>query len=138
MNNDYDKTLYELGKWILAVAVAAAIFIWIFGDSWLIHVPDCAFEHVTGVYCPGCGGTRAVIALFQGHFIKSFLSHPAVPYAFVVYTVFMIRMFLLKHFHIGRDGGGRILLFIYAGIAIIIIQWIVKLILLMGYGIKTV
>ena len=137
MKNVYNKTLYEMGKWILAAAVVAAIFIWIFGDSWMVKVPDCAFETVTGLYCPGCGGSRSLIALFQGRFIKSFLLHPAVPYAFVVFMFFMGKMFLLKHFGIGKEHGGRILIFIYIGIAIVFIQWIVKLILLIGYDIPT-
>ncbi|MCR4806732.1 MAG: DUF2752 domain-containing protein [Lachnospiraceae bacterium] len=137
MRNIYNKTLYEMGKWILAAALVAAIFIWIYGDSWLVKVPDCFFEIVTGLYCPGCGGTRAMIAFCQGHFIKSFLYHPAVPYAIIVYGFFMVKMFLLKHFGIGKEHPGRILIFIYLGIAVILIQWIVKLVLLLHYGIKS-
>ncbi len=137
MKNIYNKTLYEIGKWMLAAAFVAAIFIWIFGEGILTAVPDCFFEAVTGLYCPGCGGSRAVIALFRGHIVKSFLYHPAVPYAFAVYVIFMVKMFLLKHFGIGKEHNGRILIFIYIGIAIILIQWIVKLVLLIGYGIPT-
>lgn len=138
MKGFYNRIFYDLGKWLLAAVLAAAIFIWIFGDSWLEKMPDCTFEKVTGLYCPGCGGTRAVIALFQGHFIKSFISHPAVPYTFIVYCIFMIKMFLLKHFGIGKEKDGRILIFIYIGIGIVCVQWIVKLILLIGYGIHVI
>lgn len=138
MKNVYNRTLYEMGKWMLAAALVAAIFIWIFGDSWLVRVPDCAFETVTGLYCPGCGGTRSVIALFRGKFIRSLRFHPAVPYFFAVYVVFMVKMFLLKHFGIGKEHGGRILVFIYIGLGIIFIQWVVKLVLLLVYGIHTI
>ena len=131
----YNKTLYELGKWILAAVIAAAVFVWILGDSLLTHVPECAFESLTGLYCPGCGGTRAVIALFNGHPVRSFLYHPAVPYAFVVYCEFMIRMFLVKHFGVKSGKDGQINIFIYIGIGIILIQWVVKLILLIHYGV---
>ena len=137
MKNVYNRTLYEMGKWMLAAAVVAAIFVWIFGDSWLVKVPDCAFEMITGLYCPGCGGTRSLIAFFQGHFIRSFLLHPAVPYALIVTAVFMTKMFLLKHFGIGQEHPGRILVFVYIGIAIVLVQWIVRLVLLVGYGIHT-
>ncbi|MBQ6855594.1 MAG: DUF2752 domain-containing protein, partial [Lachnospiraceae bacterium] len=35
----------------------------------------CMFRMLTGLYCPGCGGTRAVKALLTGHPIQSFLYH---------------------------------------------------------------
>ena len=156
-----DRTFYETGKWILASAIAAAIFIWVFGDSWLTGVPDCYFETITGLYCPGCGGTRAVIALFRGHIVESFIYHPVVPYAAVVYVVFMVRVFMRKHNIVlrrgiisgnteGRQAGhtegtekeknqdGRVLIFIYAGIAIAIIQWVIKLVLLVKYDIHVI
>ncbi len=134
----YNRTLYQLGKWILAAVIAAALIVWVFGDAVLKWMPECVFEAATGLYCPGCGGTRAVIALMRGHFIKSFIYHPAVPYAFTVYTVFMVKMFLVKHFGLKSGKDGRINIFIYIGIGIIFVQWIVKLILLICYGISVI
>ncbi len=43
----------------------------------------CLFHTMTGIYCPGCGGTRAVCALLAGRIGESFLLHPLVPYAAV-------------------------------------------------------
>ena len=51
--------------------------------------PPCPFYRLTGYYCPGCGGTRAVRALFRGHLAASFFYHPLVPYAAAVYLYFM-------------------------------------------------
>ncbi|MCR5509224.1 MAG: DUF2752 domain-containing protein [Lachnospiraceae bacterium] len=134
----YNRTLYGLGKWILAAVFAAAIVIWVYGERVLEWIPGCTFERLTGLYCPGCGGSRAVIAFFDGHFIRSFLYHPLVPYSIVVLTVFMIRMFLVKHAGLKEGKDGRINIFIYIGIGILILQWIVKLILLVCFEVSMI
>ena len=50
----------------------------------------CIFHKLTGLYCPGCGGTRAVVFLLHGDFLHSLVYHPFVPYVFVLCTWFMI------------------------------------------------
>lgn len=54
--------------------------IWILREG---RIP-CLFHELTGFYCPGCGGTRAVLALLAGHPVLSFLYHPLVPYCALV------------------------------------------------------
>ena len=44
----------------------------------------CLFHLLTGFYCPGCGGTRAIRLLLKGELIKSFCYHPFVPYLALV------------------------------------------------------
>ena len=34
-------------------------------------IPDCPFYIMTGKYCPGCGNTRSLVALFQGNVLAS-------------------------------------------------------------------
>ena len=36
-----------------------------------ITFPECTFHKFTGMYCPGCGDTRAVIALVHGDILLS-------------------------------------------------------------------
>lgn len=38
----------------------------------------CVLHDVFRLYCPGCGGTRALFALFNGHPLRSFLYNPAI------------------------------------------------------------
>ena len=40
----------------------------------------CLFHLMTGWYCPGCGGTRALGELLKLHIVKSFLYNPMVLY----------------------------------------------------------
>ncbi|WP_146598053.1 DUF2752 domain-containing protein [Novipirellula aureliae] len=41
-----------------------------------IWMPKCLFHQWTGFHCPGCGGTRAVSALFEGNFVLAVRNNP--------------------------------------------------------------
>ena len=93
----------------------------------LLAFNHCAFREATGLYCPGCGGTRAFLALLKGDIVKSFIYHPA-----VLYIAGGIFLFLLSHslniiFPKKIEAFKIKPLFFYILIAIILIQWIVKL-----------
>lgn len=129
-----EKEMYKAG-WIFAfMGIIGIVFMSIFKIDISDITGPCIFHTVTGLYCPGCGGTRAVISFLKGDLIKSFLYHPVVPYAGLVYILFMIRgtiSFLSK----GKYPYMRFsFIYIYIGIAIIIIQFIIKNFLLMVYG----
>lgn len=96
---------------------------------------DCYVRKRSGLYCPGCGGTRAFFAVLQGNFLGSFFYHPLVLYMGVLYVVFMFRgviHFLSKgkypfmKFHLG---------YIYVAIVITIVQFLVKNICLLVFHI---
>ncbi len=50
---------------LAAAGVAAVVFF--FNPSTHGFYPVCTFHQVTGLNCPGCGGTRALYALLHGH-----------------------------------------------------------------------
>ena len=121
-------TFYKLGK-ICFVLGAIGIAILYFTDFQIIAwFPRCDFFTRTGLYCPGCGGTRSVISLIRGDIIKSFLFHPFVPYCAIMYVVFMLYEFLKKHFGFFKKVF-PVEIVIYIGVGILILQWIVKVIL---------
>ena len=133
MRGQTDRIFYKCGIVLFFLGVIA-ILLWSFGRlDFLMEFPGCVFEKVTGFYCPGCGGTRACFALLHLQLVKSFCYHPAVLYFAVMYLVFMGKMFLLKHFGIGTEHEGRLIIFIYIGIGVILVQWIVKLICLLAF-----
>lgn len=47
----------------------------------------CLFRLLTGLYCPGCGGTRALKCLLQGKVLTSLYYNPLIVYMAVVGAV---------------------------------------------------
>ncbi|MCI2058939.1 MAG: DUF2752 domain-containing protein [Oscillibacter sp.] len=74
-----DREAYP-AAWLTLAALALGYFLWRF--AW--HAPAlsaCWFYTRWHVYCPGCGGTRALLALLGGHPLRSLYYHPAVLFA---------------------------------------------------------
>lgn len=55
----------------------------------------CSIRDKYGIYCPGCGGTRAVKALLQLDIIKSIYYNP-IPFSIVVFVIGLLIVFLLE------------------------------------------
>ena len=91
------------------------------------YVP-CLFHTFTGLYCPGCGGTRAVSALLHGHVLQSFYYHPLVPYAAFAVPAFLLYVIYLSCSPVVW----KTLLFF--GLGILIVNFIVKNYLLLVCG----
>jgi hypothetical protein len=60
--------------------------------------PSCPLFSLTGLYCPGCGTTRALHQLLHGHFATAFglnalmvLALPVILYAYLSYALLAIR-----------------------------------------------
>lgn len=85
-----ERNFYTIGMCLPCIAVIF-LLLWNFITSGLTagRMIPCLFHMVTGFYCPGCGGTRAVAALLRGQICISFLYHPIVPYCAAVYLWFM-------------------------------------------------
>jgi len=55
---------------ILAV-VAGLVVLFLFNPVEVRWLPGCVFHKVTGLHCPGCGGTRAVHHLLRGRLAEA-------------------------------------------------------------------
>ncbi len=86
----------------------------------------CLFQELTGLYCPGCGGTRAAKAMLKGDMISSFLYHPLVLYCVLVAVIFAVSFLIYRKtknpkFRLYFDNK-----YAYIGIGIIVINFVVK------------
>ncbi len=55
---------------------------------------ECVFKRNMNLYCPGCGGSRSLVALLELDIIKSFIYYPALPLALVLIIDIDIRAVL--------------------------------------------
>lgn len=60
--------------------------------------PGCFFHRLTGISCPGCGGTRALIALIDGHPLAA-LRHNWLwlPTALILLEEYLLSLWLRLH-----------------------------------------
>ena len=91
---------------VLAGTAALKIYLSVRGRALSSFIPPCIFHRVTGLYCPGCGGTRAVEALMGGRLVEALMFHPAVPYVFFGSLIFALSH-LLSRLLPGRIRGMR-------------------------------
>ena len=82
--------LYYCGLILLAAAVFLAFIFWVTGISPNKLLLPCLFHEITGLYCPGCGGTRALVKLLQGDIRASLYYHPLVLYGGALYVWYML------------------------------------------------
>ena len=121
-------TLYQMGK-VLALLFAVFIILWKTGmlDPLLRIDGKCLFYKVTGVFCPGCGATRAFFALLSFHPLKSLYYHPAFFYFVICYVAIMSNCFLYLHFKGSLMSEKSTKILLYTGVALLMLQWFVKL-----------
>lgn len=133
------KVFYIIFLTLISIGLLFFAVIKIFGlklDETLLQIiQPCIVRETLGIYCPGCGGIRSVIFLSEGDILNSLWYHP-----FVLYAVVMITLFIILY-TMSLINKGRIKIpivrgvYLYIGLGIIIVQWIVKLIMLLGFGI---
>ncbi len=60
-----------------------------------IHI-DCGIYKWTGYYCPVCGLSRLIIALFEGHFYQAFRWNPFIFITLVIVLIYFLFSLITK------------------------------------------
>lgn len=91
-----EKRIFILISVLLGLAICFIVF---------YHLKDIRFYDPKGtpcglkmyfhLYCPGCGGTRAIDAFLHGHFLHSFLLQPLITYLFIYFMSYYVPSLLL-------------------------------------------
>ncbi|MCM1136385.1 MAG: DUF2752 domain-containing protein [Clostridium sp.] len=123
-----DEIFYQIGKFFWLPFGMAGLWFSHRGYDKYGKLMECSIRKMSGLPCPGCGGTRAFYLLFRGELLKSFLQNPTVLFGVLAYLHFMLLCFYRKHY----SGSWQrkeihIEYYMYAAIAVILLQWLAKL-----------
>ena len=119
---------------ILIGILLSGYFIWKYflGEP---TISGCWIYSNLHVYCPGCGGTRALEALLQGKILRSFACHPAVPAAFIWVVIYLLSQVISRI----RKGRGWALRYddrwVVLFFGILVINCTIRNVLLLGFSI---
>lgn len=131
---DLETELFHIGLVVTAAGIAVgALYYFLLRDS-LPGVP-CIMSTVIGLYCPGCGGTRALDALVHGRILLAVWYHPLIPYAAVIMGGFMLTQGLHR-LGLKRIRGWRFHnWYLYGAIVIVAVNFLIKNLLRLVWGI---
>ncbi len=131
-----ETAFFVVGIILAAIAIVIAALFALFPEVFARFRFPCMFHEITGLYCPGCGGTRAVKALFGGHIIESFLYNPIVLYGAVMYIWFMGSQLLERLTREKVKGLKYRHLYLWLALVIVVVNCLVRNVLLIKYGIS--
>ncbi|MDR2045013.1 MAG: DUF2752 domain-containing protein [Clostridium sp.] len=130
-----EDRLFFIGMIFLALGGVAGFLFFRFRKAGVVF-PGCFWNRRFGIYCPGCGGTRAIIAFLRGHWLLSVWYHPVVPYTAVLFGSFMITQAFARVTKYRYGRGMRFhSWFLYGAILVVAVHFITKNSLrLLGYA----
>lgn len=126
--------------WLVAVAIGVLAAFILALDAWTPFQLEnltwsCSIYRATGLYCGGCGGTRAVFALLRGNILLSLQYHPLILYLAIGYLLVLVRG-IIAALSRGRYGFMKFrLVYVYLGVGITLAQLVVKNYVLLRYGV---
>lgn len=80
---------------LLLLLILYCLLVFCYNNGYLpLFFKGCGFKDVLGIYCPGCGGTRALGAILHGRILKSVIYNPAVVLGALLIIYYDVRAML--------------------------------------------
>ena len=95
---------------------------------------DCHFLRATGLYCPGCGGTRALYALLTGHPLTALRANPGLVSAVALALWLDVRLGLAAAERLPFRFGLTERIWSISTVAFMLVWAVVRNLLLLAYG----
>ena len=84
---------------------------------------SCYFKEYLNIECPGCGMQRAFFYLLEGDLSQSFRSNPACIPLLITFIMLIFQLFFKWRL------GGRVIMYMFAStVAVMVINYIIKVI----------
>lgn len=135
---DTDTVLYTLMCVLtLPALIIGVIFLRMTENHVMTVGTGCLFQDVFHLYCPGCGGTRAIRAILRGHFLTAVYYHPAAVYGVGLYVVYFLSQTFMRLSR-GRVQGMRFRAgYLYVMLVLIAVNFVVRNLLLVVFHMPT-
>ena len=106
---------------LITLLIGTAVYILLLrvlpDTSWL---EGCQIRRFTGVICPACGTTRAVLAMLHGHLLTALYYHVATVYLACICIIYLVgNTITLVRFR---------LWYVYVWLGIFVVSYVVKLV----------
>ena len=98
-----------------------------------VKIPECIIYKNLHIYCPGCGCTRAFIAMLNGNFLESIYQNSTVLYTTIITLSYLISQTISRITKIDKIAIKYNSLFLYSGIGMLAFNWILKNICLLVF-----
>lgn len=126
--------LYKLA--LIALIPLVAVFFYLRTDAAIDRLIKggmfCSFKRVTGLNCPGCGGTRAAFYLARFKFLESFKMNASVLVSAFLYMLFIVWESLSRLLKIKGPKEKHIYVMIGIFVVTVIVRFIVSNILIIS------
>ena len=123
----YETAFYIAGWCMVGLFIPVVLYLCSRDPHTDTLLPPCILHLLTGAYCPGCGGTRAVWYLFHGDLLRTLLYHPLVFYIAVFGGWFMtsqtVERISRHKIRIGLKYHDN---YLWAALVIVVVNFIVK------------